>query len=159
MKTRKTKLFIRALSLGLSAGLGVTINAGAVLANEAADTEVPITVTLTDVIQSEVPLYISVQTEAEYRSMKGQGTILKETSAGALTETISLPSEGDYAVTVWHDLDNDGRFSMNERYEVLDGWGSSGDVSVPGGPTFETAKVSVPNFGTEVTVAMISPKS
>ena len=95
MKTRKTKLFIRALSLGLSAGLGVTINAGAVLANEAADTEVPITVTLTDVIQSEVPLYISVQTEAEYRSMKGQGTILKETSAGALTETISLPSAGD----------------------------------------------------------------
>ena len=159
MKTRKTKLFTRALSLGLSAGLGVTINAGAVLANEAADTAVPITITLTDVIQSEVPLYISVQTEAEYRSMKGQGTILKETSAGALTEAISLPSAGDYAVTVWHDLDNDGRFSMNERYEVLDGWGSSGDVSVPGGPTFETAKISVPNFGTEVTVAMIYPKS
>ena len=159
MKTRKTKLFTRALSLGLSAGLGVTINAGAILANEAADTSVPITITLTDVIQSEVPLYISVQTEAEYRSMKGQGTIMKETSAGALTETISLPSEGDYAVTVWHDLDNDGRFSMNERYEVLDGWGSSGDVWVPGGPTFETAKISVPNFGTEVTVAMIYPKS
>jgi uncharacterized protein (DUF2141 family) len=159
MKTCKSNLFTRALSLGLSAGLGVSISAGAVLANEAEVPAVPMTITLTDVIQSDVPLYISVQTKADYRSMKSHGTILKETSAGTLIETISLPSAGDYAVTVWHDLDNDGRFSMNERYEVLDGWGSSGDMTVPGGPTFETAKISVPNFGTEATVKMIYPKS
>lgn len=145
------------LSLALISGISLCLSIAPAMANDAAETPIPMTITLTDVIQSQVPLYISVQTEADYRSMKGQGTILKETTAGTLRETISLPEAGDYAVTVWHDLDNDGRFSMNERYEVLDGWGSSGDTAVPGAPTFQTAKITVPNFGTETTIAMIYP--
>lgn len=149
----------KTLSLALVSGLSIFMGVGTAAASDESEMTIPMTITLTDVMQSQVPLYISVQTEADYRSMKGQGTILKETTAGTFSETISLPQAGDYAITIWHDLDNDGRFSMDERYEVLDGWGSSGDTSVPGAPTFQTAKITVPNFGAEATIAMIYPKS
>lgn len=158
MKMHSQPTVTRALSLALMSGFSLLTSAGTALANDADVLTIPVTITLTDVMQSQVPLYISVQTEADYRSMKGQGTILKETTAGTLSKTVSVPTAGDYAITLWHDLDNDGRFSMNERYEISDGWGSSGDVSVPGGPTFQTAKITVPNFGAKATVKMIYPK-
>lgn len=144
--------------LTLASGLSLFLSSVPVWANDDSPV-VPMTITLTDVMQSNVPLYISVQTEAEYRSMKGQGTILKETAAGTVTKTVQLPSAGDYAVTIWHDLDNDGRFSMNERYEIADGWGTSGEVETSSAPSFQSAKITVPNFGAETTIAMIYPKT
>lgn len=147
------------LTLALTTGLTMFFGAGLVLADNNAGAAVPIVITLTDMMETNVPLYISVQTEVEYRSMKGQGAILKTTASGTITKTIQLPTAGDYAVTVWHDLDNDGQFSMNERYEVLDGWGSSGDASRSAAPTFEQSKISVPSYGAAATIAMIYPKT
>ncbi|MGJ8559724.1 MAG: DUF2141 domain-containing protein [Litorimonas sp.] len=147
----------KTLTLAFASGLSLFLNSVPAWANDESPV-VPMTITLTDVMQSNVPLYISVQTEAEYRSMKGQGAILKETAAGTITETVQLPSGGDYAITIWHDLDNDGRFSMNERYEIADGWGTSGKVVTNSAPTFQSAKITVPNFGAETTIAMIYPK-
>lgn len=153
-----TAAYYKRLTQVLSTGLILIMGAGHAIAGETGSTTVPMTITVTDVIETQVPLYISVQTEADYRSMKGEGTILRQTTAGTITETVQLPAAGDYAISIWHDLDNDGRFSMNERYEVLDGWGSSGETLMAGAPTFQSAKISVPNFGAETSVAMIYPK-
>ncbi|MGB6229050.1 MAG: DUF2141 domain-containing protein [Litorimonas sp.] len=120
---------------------------------------VPLTVTLTDVQATDVPLYISVQTKADYRSMKGSGAILETTESGTLVRTVTVPQPGAYAISIWHDLDNDGRFSMNERYEIQDGWATSGDVPPGVAPTFEQAKVEVPAMGATATVAMIHPEN
>jgi len=154
-----TAAYQKRLTQALSSALIMMFGAGHALADDAASTTVPLTITVTDVIETTVPLYISVQTKADYRSMKGSGTILKETSSGTLTETVQLPAAGDYAISIWHDLDNDGRFSMNERYEILDGWGSSGVTEMAGGPTFSSSKITVPNFGAETSVAMVYPKT
>jgi uncharacterized protein (DUF2141 family) len=146
-------------ALAAATGLALLLYSAPVWANEADLETVPMTITLTNIMEASVPLYISVQTEAEFRSMKGQGAILKETTAGTITETVQLPSAGEYAISIWHDLDNDGRFSMNERYEILDGWATSGEVMTEGAPTFQSAKIMVPNFGAETTIAMIYPKT
>ena len=151
------------ITLAMTTSLSLFIGVGTVLASDAETqketSSVPMTITLTDVIASDVPLYISVQTEENYRSMKGHGTILKQTTAGTVTETVQLPAAGDYAISIWHDLDNDGRFSMNERYEILDGWGTSGGIPEAAAPSFSTSKISVPSSGAETTIAMIYPQS
>lgn len=136
-----------ALSLG---------SAGTAFANSG---EVPLTLTLTDVRVADVPLYISVQTKADYRSMKGSGVILKDTDASTITTTVNVPSDGDYAISIWHDLDDDGRFSMNERYEIEDGWATSGNVPRGAAPTFEDAKISIPAYGTNTSLQMIYPET
>lgn len=143
------------LSMSILMAAGTALAADSKTPSDTAS--VPITITLTDVIVSDVPLYISVQTKENYRSVNGQGTILEATPAGVVTETIHLPSKGDYAVSVWHDLDNDGQFSMNERYEIKDGWATSGDVPVGTSPTFESTKITVPSYGIETSLAMIYP--
>lgn len=145
------------LAIVLTTGLTLFMGAGMALADDNAEASVPMTITLTDTMETNVPLYISVQTEAEYRSTKGQGAVLKQTNAGTITETVQLPAAGDYAITIWHDLDNDGRFSMNDRYEILDGWGASGEVSREAAPSFQQSKISVPSYGASATIAMIYP--
>ncbi|GHA83239.1 hypothetical protein GCM10009069_03160 [Algimonas arctica] len=148
----------KGLAIALTTGLTLLMGVESALAVDDTAVAVPVTITLTDVMETNVPLYISVQTEAEYQSMKGRGAVLKETSAGTITQTVQLPESGDYAVTIWHDLDNDGRFSMTDRYEVLDGWGTSGQARRDAAPTFQQSKINVPTYGASVTIAMIYPK-
>lgn len=149
----------KTFTLALATGLALLLSSVPVWANEDAPATVPMTITLTNIMEANVPLYISVQKESEFRSMKGQGAILKETTTGTITETVQLPCAGDYAITIWHDLDNDGRFSMNDRYEITDGWAASGEIMTAGAPTFQSAKITVPNSGATATIAMIYPKT
>ena len=126
---------------------------------KAAHDGVPITVTLNNVRAGDVPLYISIQTESEYQSYDGAGGILQSTESGQITETFDVPAAGEYAISIWHDLDNDGRFSMAEGFQLLDGWGTSGTVPFGAPPTFKDAKVSIPSSGDVVEINMIYPKS
>ena len=150
-------MFVQAKTLlGALAALSISTLASTVA--HAAE-GVPLTVTLNNVQATDMPLYISVQTKADYRSMKGSGAVLKTTETGTMIETVTVPEPGDYAISIWHDLDNDGRFSMNERYEIEDGWATSGDVPTGATPTFDQAKISVPAMGTGASVTMIYPES
>ena len=82
--------------------------------------------------------------------MKGHGGMLQEASLGEMTATFNVDQAGDYAVSVWHDLNDDGIFSMSESYKILDGWGNSAEAEaeaeaeVEGRPSFDDVKIAVP---------------
>lgn len=118
---------------------------------------IPVTVTLDNVTRTEGPIYISIQTRENYRSMKGFGGIIKQAKSGQMTATFNVDEPGEYSVSVWHDLDDDGRFSMTESFEVLDGWGASGTPPKNQSPTFDDVKVKVESFGAVVPVTMKYP--
>lgn len=135
-------------------------------AGEASDTtpdwkikpgKIPVTVTLKDVAATAAPIYVSIQTREEYRSMKGFGGILSESKPGDMTATFKVDKPGTYAVSVWHDLDDDGRFSMTDDYKVLDGWGASGDVPDNREPTFDDVNIKVETSGATVPIEMRYP--
>lgn len=118
----------------------------------------PVTITFNGVQAGEVPFYVSIQTEEEYRSVKGYGGVLKTTESGSFTRSFDVPEGGYYAVTIWHDLDDDGLFSMTEDYQVKDGWGSSGTIPRGTSPSFNEAKVIVSSYGTSIDIDMIYPE-
>jgi len=96
---------------------------------------IPVTVTLTNLdpaADGSDPVYVSIQTEDEYqslkfRSLKGGGGITPHAKTGTMSATFLVKEPGDYAVSVWHDRDGDGRFSMSTDYTaILDSFGASG---------------------------------
>jgi len=123
--------------------------------------DIPVTVTLTDVapvsaIADDV-IYVSIQTRDNFRSMKGHGGILKVLTPGTMNATFNVAEPGEYAVSVWHDRDNDMRFSIAEDYSIQDGWGASGTPPENRMPSFDDVKIDVPNMGTSVEIEMINP--
>ena len=118
---------------------------------------IPISVTLDDVKSTSGPIYISIQKRSEYMGMKGHGGMLPEATLGEMKATFKVDQPGDYSISVWHDVNDDGIFSMSETYQILDGWGNSAAIDVEGQPTFDDVKISVPANGADVTVKMKYP--
>lgn len=122
---------------------------------------IPVTVKITNIDpapEGSDPIYVSIQTEEQYRSLKGAGGITPYAKTGNMEATFMVAEPGDYAVSVWHDRDGDGRFSMSDDYTlILDSYGSSGQTPENAMPTFDDVKVAVPNMGTSLTVEMINP--
>ena len=158
----------------LKAGIGslailVASAAGAIAADNATDSAsdnqgwsykagtIPLTVNLSSVQSAAGPIYISVQKRGEYMGMKGHGAILKTTTNGDMTATVKVAEPGDYAVSVWHDMDDDTVFDMSESYMPLEGWGASGTVPKTRAPKFEDVKISIPQSGRDVAIALTYP--
>lgn len=170
-KTTQTEKVIKtekAANTLKSAGLALVLTLAGATASVANDSPawtakagtIPVTVTLTDIVPEGVdggPIYISIQTREDYQSFNGFGGVIKNAPLGTATATVKVDEPGEYAVSIWHDRDNDGRFSMDENYNVLDSWGASGTVSARAMPTFDDVKIDIPNMGTEVTIAMLNP--
>ena len=127
--------------------------------NDADVATIPVTVELTALKISEAPLYISIQKRHEYMGMRGFGGIIKAVTNETMSATFNVDETGDYAISVWHDLNDDGVFSMDETYKVLDGWGASGDVPQNRRPIFDDVKVRVETYGAAVSVSLIYPKA
>ena len=112
----------------------------------------PLTVTIDGVEDRGGTFYVSVQTEADYMKPTGtDGTMTDAPGAGTVTYTYDVPP-GDYAVTVWHDDDGNGRFDYGPDGMPADGWALSGMAAT--GPSFDAAKVTVGDGGARVTVSM-----
>ena len=122
---------------------------------------IPVTVTITNIDPAPAgsdPIYVSIQTENQYQSLKGGGGIAAHAKTGSMTATFFVEEPGDYAVSVWHDRDGDGRFSMSKDYtRVLDSYGSSGEPPADREPVFDEVKIPVPNMGASIRINMINP--
>ena len=122
---------------------------------------IPVTVTITNLdpaAEGADPVYVSIQTEDQFRSLKGGGGVTPHAKTGTMSATFLVEEPGDYAVSIWHDRDGDGRFSMSEDYTVvLDSYGASGQPPEDRMPTFDDVKFLVPNIGTSLSVEMINP--
>jgi uncharacterized protein (DUF2141 family) len=113
-------------------------------------------VTLAGVEEKAGPMYVAVQKRENYQKWNaGVGGVYKDLKAGDHTYEYILPA-GEYAISVWHDSDNDGKFTM-QGYTPLDGWGNSGMQELQGPPTFDDVKITVPAQGTTETVKLHYP--
>lgn len=132
--------------VGLCAAMSITGATG--------EEKVVFQVSLSGVKTGHSPLYISVQDAGQFRTQDGAaGAILREQES---TETIvDLEVEpGAYAISVWHDLDEDGEFSRGENYWPTDGWGASGTYPEDRAPSFEEMKVDILQNGRVVMIDM-----
>ncbi len=118
---------------------------------------IPITVTLENVQSAEGPIYVSIQKSHEYMGMKGHGGILKTAAPGTMQVVYKVDEPGDYSVSIWHDTNDDGIFSMDESYNILDGWGASGNAPKDRKPVFDDVKISIESYGASVTIPMKYP--
>lgn len=116
-----------------------------------------LTVQIEGVHESTGPLYVSVQTKDDYQQPRHTaGGIYKDVKAGTLTYTYAAIPAGDYAISLWHDLDNDGAFTMGDNYRPLDGWGASGKT-LTGAPTFNDVKITVSEGSQTQQLKMVYP--
>lgn len=91
-------------------------------------------------------LFVSVQTREEFMQERGTaGTVLSRPQAGAHRFSYDIPA-GDYAVSVWHDDNGNGRFDKDDSHMPLDGWAMTNGAALRGEPTFDQVRTQV---GTE----------
>ncbi len=125
----------------------------------AEEVQVALTVDLTGIQASAGKLYVSVQEEADYMADKGvAGGIYVVDVSGDRQFAYNVPA-GEYAVSIWHDTDSDGKFSLDDNWIPTDGWGTSGASDMNKKPTFNDVKISVGSYGAALTIPMIYPKS
>src|SRR3712207_3307346 len=85
----------------------------------------PLYVELQGVRRAGGPLYMSVQRREQFMQDRGTaGEIVRVPRAGAHRFSYDLPP-GEYAVSVWHDDNGNGRFDKNGQHMPLDGWALS----------------------------------
>jgi len=155
-------MFVKSLKTTGAAALLTTISAvgatAADLTNDIYDGgTIPVIVNLSDVKIADGPIYISIQKRDQYQGMRGHGKVLKTVTPGNMTAMVKVSEPGDYAVSVWHDMDDDTVFDMSQDYRPLEGWGASGNVPTDRMPTFDDVKINVESFGATVDVPMIYP--
>lgn len=118
----------------------------------------PLTVTLEGVEDRGVPLYVGVQTEEQFMQWDGiAGEKIEDPDAGTVTVSFDLP-EGEYSVSVWHDLNNNSEFDMKESGWPDEGYAMSNQSALRGPPTFDVVKVSVDADGAAITETLNYPQ-
>ena len=155
-------MFVKMLKTLGATGLLMTISAAgaaaADLTNEIYEAgTIPLTVNLSGVKIADGPIYISVQKRGQYMGMKGHEAILKTATPGNMTAIVKVAEPGDYAVSVWHDMDDDTVFDMDENYRPSEGWGASGTMPTDRAPKFDGVKIKIESFGATVDVPMVYP--
>jgi len=138
-------------------GALVVLGATNTFASEVVVPAIPVTVNLTGVQIADGPIYISVQKRDQYMGMKGHGAILKTVTPGNMTATVNVDEPGDYSISIWHDMDDDTVFDMDETYTPSEGWGASGTAPTDRVPTFDDVKISVDSYGTDLTIPLNYP--
>ncbi|MEW9798572.1 DUF2141 domain-containing protein [Alteromonas sp. CYL-A6] len=120
----------------------------------AATDKVTFQVALNGVKTGHAPLYVSVQDANKIRtSSANAGVILRELNEESVTVDLEV-EPGVYAVSVWHDLDEDGKFSMGKNYIPTDGWGASGTPPRDRAPSFDDMKIEIFQNGQVIAVDM-----
>jgi uncharacterized protein (DUF2141 family) len=90
-------------------------------------------------------LYVQLQTREQFMTeARAYGELVEAPAAGALAVTLEDVAPGDYAVSVWHDEDGNGRFDVDPATgKPLDGIAMIGADTLRGAPVFDQARMSV----------------
>lgn len=113
-----------------------------------------VAVTLTGVNADGGTMLVSLQTKDQFMKPMGAAGTMAPAAAGTMTLHVEDVPPGDYAVMVMHDADSNWTMTMKDGKRA-EGWGHSGPA---GGKTFEALKVTVPEAGAAVTVALDYPQ-
>ena len=117
-----------------------------------------VTVTLTGVEARGGVLLVALQTRGEFmQSSAAHADRVERPAAGTLRLTFHDVVPGDYALTVLHDEDSDGRMKMN-GYMPGEGWAMVNGDALRGTPTFDLVKFTVSASGADISLPMSYPR-
>jgi len=109
-----------------------------------------LTVEVRDVEARGGALYISIQAEDEFMSDRATASRrIEDPAAGDHRFRFNVP-EGVYAVSIWHDDDDNGVFDRNAYGMPADGWAMYRGLELRGAPTFPDISLEVGPGGAEV---------
>ena len=153
-------MFVKIVNMTVKTVLAVTayglITSQISLADEAAAVTAPLNVEIDGVQKGGGPLYVSVQKRADFEQPRGSaGGVYTVSKAGQIAYHYQL-APGAYSVMIWHDSNNDGRFSKDADGKPLDGWGASGP-KLHHAPSFDDVKIIIPATGKTVHIKMQYP--
>ncbi len=104
----------------------------------------PVTVDLTG-LRAGGTLYVQVQTREQFMGpARIGGRIVAAPQAGSLSVDLGEVPAGDYAVTIWHDTNDNNQFDMGARDRPADGWAMANGDRLRGQPTFDVVKLTIP---------------
>ncbi len=108
-------------------------------------------------VRSGGDLHIGLQSRGEFMKNEGSfGEILNDVRAGTVSVTLKDVPDGEYAASIWHDIDGDGVFDADDQGMPLDGWSMTNAASLRGAPTFDQVSISVVG-GTSLSLDMVYP--
>lgn len=115
-----------------------------------------VAVTLTDVRADAGDLYVGLQTKDQFLQDAGiAGEMVENPQDGTVTVTLKDVPDGTYSLTVWHDIDGDGEFSMGAMGPT-DGWTMIGASELRGMPTWEAQSFTL-DGSASITESMLYP--
>ena len=135
------------LAGALSASLGASVCASSAFAADVA-------VTMTGVKADGGTMLVSLQSKDQFMKPVGAAGTMGPATAGTMALTVEDVPPGDYAVMVMHDADSNWTMTLKDG-KPAEGWGHSGAAD---GKTFEAMKITVPEAGTSVSVALDYPR-
>ncbi len=122
-----------------------------------------VTISLQSVQPSPHKIYISLQKKDEFLQEKGSyGDIIVLTAGGQKDVIIPNVTAGEYSVSIWHDTDGDGTFTMDASGMPADGWGMYQGEKLRAMPTWDAVKFTVTDSSTTVIPVIVQypkPKS
>jgi uncharacterized protein (DUF2141 family) len=117
-----------------------------------------VTLTLTGVQARGGVLLAALQTRGEFmQSRAAHADRIESPAAGVLRLTFHDVAPGDYALSVLHDEDADGRMKMN-GYMPGEGWAMINGDTLRATPTFDQVKFTVAASGADISVPMTYPR-
>lgn len=103
-------------------------------------------------------LYVSLQTAEQFMQEDGTGgETINNVEAGDVSVTLDVPP-GTYALSIWHDVNDNGEFDMAEQGWPEDGWAAYNGTSLVSTPSFGQVSFEVTEDGFSLTEPMIYPE-
>ena len=139
---------MKTLLMGLSA---LTVMAGAAQAAS-------VRVSLTGVQPRGGHVLAALQTRAQFMKPASTAHVrLAGDASGQVRFVLADVAPGDYALSVLHDVDGDGRMTMDAQGRPAECWTMPHAASLRAVPTFDEVRVHVPAKGVALTLPMIYP--
>ncbi len=117
----------------------------------AADVEVELTG-----LRTGGDLYVALQTQDQFMQQDAAaGEIIKDVTEDSYTLTFKDVDPGQYALMVWHDIDGDGVFDVNEYGAPIDGWAAINGAELKGPPSFDAVSFTLGKKNISLSEAII----
>ena len=136
-------------------GIKIAMLAGLMMGAAGAAQAVPVTIELHSVQDRGGPLYVQIQTEDQFMTQQALAEdMVQDPEAGTITFDFDLPP-GRYALSVWHDDNQNNTFDFNEYGTPADGWAMINGVTLRAAPTFAVNSFEVTASGGNVEEYMV----
>lgn len=120
-----------------NAGAAVLIGLAGAAAHAQTPGNAPVTIDLRGVKAGTGDLYVSLQTRDQFMRPTGAyGTIVPRPAGGSRVVTLAGVAPGEYAASVWHDVNGNRKWDSDERGIPVDGWAMLNGDTLRAKPTF-----------------------